>query len=224
MAKSVGNIRLLHEALDDVRPRRAASCTSAAATTASRSPTRRSALERGGAPRRAHPRRGRRLVPGDVAGRAGAAAGALLRRAGRRLQHARSALAAVFEWVREANRRAEPASVGDADLREMLGVLGLENLLERRRGRAREAARSSLERREAARAASDFAAADRLRDELPALRLGGARRADGPRARARARDAVIVYGRKPGRARRCRGRRGGAGRCWATRARGARSR
>ena len=33
------------------------------------------------------------------------------------------ALASLFEWVREANRRAEPA--GDADLGEMLGVLGL---------------------------------------------------------------------------------------------------
>ena len=33
-----------------------------------------------------------------------------------------TALAALFEWVREANRRGD--GVGDADLREMLGVLG----------------------------------------------------------------------------------------------------
>src|SRR5581483_1735546 len=38
------------------------------------------------------------------------------------------ALAAVFDWVREANRA--PAGTGDADLREMLSVLGLENLLD----------------------------------------------------------------------------------------------
>ncbi|MDP9293479.1 MAG: cysteine--tRNA ligase, partial [Actinomycetota bacterium] len=38
------------------------------------------------------------------------------------------ALAALFDWVREANRRTGP--VGGAHLREMLAVLGLENLLE----------------------------------------------------------------------------------------------
>ena len=39
-----------------------------------------------------------------------------------------AALAAVFEWVREANRAAP--GTGDADLREMLGVLALDNLLD----------------------------------------------------------------------------------------------
>ena len=38
------------------------------------------------------------------------------------------ALAAAFEWVREANR--SEAGAGDADLREMLSVLGLDNLLD----------------------------------------------------------------------------------------------
>ena len=38
------------------------------------------------------------------------------------------ALAAAFEWVREANR--SEAGAGDADLREMLAVLGLDNLLD----------------------------------------------------------------------------------------------
>ena len=37
-----------------------------------------------------------------------------------------AALAAMDGWIREANRRAE--GVGDADLREMLGVLGLGEL------------------------------------------------------------------------------------------------
>ena len=45
-----------------------------------------------------------------------------------------AALAAVFDWVREANRSSDP--VGDADLREMLGVLGLDNLLTVERSRA----------------------------------------------------------------------------------------
>jgi cysteinyl-tRNA synthetase len=73
------------------------------------------------------------------------------------------ALGALFEWIREANRRDEP--VGRADLVEMLTVLGLENLSE-----AGTAAGSEdlelLDRRRAARAAKDWAAADRLRDEL----------------------------------------------------------
>ena len=75
------------------------------------------------------------------------------------------ALAALFEWIREANRRRE--GVGDAHLREMLGVLGLENLLE-----APDAAPPELvelaDRRAAARAAKDWTEADRLRDELRA--------------------------------------------------------
>jgi cysteinyl-tRNA synthetase len=82
------------------------------------------------------------------------------------------ALATVFEWVREANRRAEAGeAVGDADLREMLGVLALEGLLDAdaAAGGPDAAALELLERRQAARAAKDFAEADRLRDELAAL-------------------------------------------------------
>jgi len=79
-----------------------------------------------------------------------------------------AALAALFDWVREANKRDD---VGDAHLREMLGVLALENLLE-----AEDAPQPGAEalelarRREEARAQRDFAEADRLRDEL---RAGG---------------------------------------------------
>jgi cysteinyl-tRNA synthetase len=73
------------------------------------------------------------------------------------------ALAAMWEWVREVNRRG--GAVGSAHLHEMLGVLGLENLLE-----AEAAAPPDIvelaERRQAARAARDFAESDRLRDEL----------------------------------------------------------
>jgi cysteinyl-tRNA synthetase len=75
------------------------------------------------------------------------------------------ALAAVAEWIRAANRR--DAGVGDAQLREMLAVLGLENLLERDAGAPAEVLELA-DRRAAARAARDFAESDRLRDELRA--------------------------------------------------------
>jgi cysteinyl-tRNA synthetase len=76
-------------------------------------------------------------------------------------------LAAIFEWVREANRRADAGDApGDAHLREMLGVLGLENLLEADGDGPDPDAVAMLERREQARAAGDYAEADRLRDEL----------------------------------------------------------
>jgi cysteinyl-tRNA synthetase len=80
------------------------------------------------------------------------------------------ALASLFEWVREANRRAEPA--GDADLTEMLGVLGLGDLTPLEAvgdvaGIDPEAV-ELLVQREAARSERDFEAADRLREELSA--------------------------------------------------------
>jgi cysteinyl-tRNA synthetase len=90
------------------------------------------------------------------------------------------ALATVFDWVREANRRE--AGVGDADLREMLQVLALDNLLDAADvdGEPDEAARELLDRREAARAGRDFAEADRLRDELAAQGWQVRDSADGP--------------------------------------------
>jgi len=91
-----------------------------------------------------------------------------------------TALAAVFEWIREANRR-DPGT-GDSDLREMLEILGLDNLLDATGadGEPDDAARELLERREAARAARDFAEADRLRDELAAQGWQVRDSADGP--------------------------------------------
>jgi cysteinyl-tRNA synthetase len=73
------------------------------------------------------------------------------------------ALAAMAEWLRQANRT--DSSVGDEQLREMLGVIGLENLLEEDVDVPPDALELA-ERRSAARAARDFAEADRLRDEL----------------------------------------------------------
>jgi cysteinyl-tRNA synthetase len=85
-----------------------------------------------------------------------------------------TALAAAFEWIREANSRSD---VGRDDLVEMLGVLGLENLLEPEAVEAGDEAEALLRAREDARAARDFAAADRLRDKL---RTQGWEVRDGP--------------------------------------------
>jgi cysteinyl-tRNA synthetase len=79
------------------------------------------------------------------------------------------ALAVVAEWVREANRRGE--GVGDADLREMLAVFTLDRVLDDADGAGDgppDEVRDLLRAREEARAAKDFAAADRLRDEIGA--------------------------------------------------------
>jgi cysteinyl-tRNA synthetase len=87
------------------------------------------------------------------------------------------ALAAMWEWVREANRRG--LGIGDADLRAMLDVLGLENLAEPDAGLPGPdaAATGLLAAREAARAVRDWAEADRLREEL---RAAGWEVRDGP--------------------------------------------
>ncbi len=72
------------------------------------------------------------------------------------------ALAALYEWIAIANRLDAPG--GREELAEMLGVLGLEALLE-----SEEAPREAValaEQREAARRDKDWAEADRLRDEL----------------------------------------------------------
>ena len=77
------------------------------------------------------------------------------------------ALAVVSAWAREANR--SPAGpVGNDDLIEMLAVLGLENLLDTQRREAPADVIELSEAREQARAARDYAESDRLRDELRA--------------------------------------------------------
>jgi cysteinyl-tRNA synthetase len=82
-----------------------------------------------------------------------------------------AALASLFEWVREANRRGQ--GVGDADLREMLDVVGLGELSARQStgdpGGIDPEAVALLGQREQARKAQDFETADRIRDELRAL-------------------------------------------------------
>jgi cysteinyl-tRNA synthetase len=84
-------------------------------------------------------------------------------------------LARVFDWVREANRSPEPA--GDADLREMLEVLGLDNLLEVADAAPPEEVRELAESRDLARGEGDYDEADRLRE---AIRERGWEVRDGP--------------------------------------------
>jgi cysteinyl-tRNA synthetase len=77
------------------------------------------------------------------------------------------ALAALNEWIREATG-PRFREAGDSHLREMLGVLGLEALLEPA-AQAPAQVRELAERRERARAERDFAAADDLRVQIAAL-------------------------------------------------------
>jgi cysteinyl-tRNA synthetase len=85
------------------------------------------------------------------------------------------ALAIMNEWIREATGPQRSAS-GDSHLRDMLSVLALEGLLAPT-AEAPESVRGLAAQRESARGARDFAAADRLRDEI--ARLGWEVR-DGP--------------------------------------------
>jgi cysteinyl-tRNA synthetase len=76
------------------------------------------------------------------------------------------ALAVLNEWIREASGPSWDAP-GDSHLREMLGVLGLESLLDAA-AQAPAAVQKLAAQRERARVERDFAAADRLRDEIAA--------------------------------------------------------
>jgi cysteinyl-tRNA synthetase len=77
------------------------------------------------------------------------------------------ALGHLNEWIREATSPSLQAA-GDAQLRDMLGVLGLGGLLAPI-AQAPVGVRQLAAQRERARAARDFAAADRLREEIAAL-------------------------------------------------------
>ncbi len=85
------------------------------------------------------------------------------------------ALARVFEWVREANRESSRevqragGAVGDDDLREMLELLGLGNLLDADGAQAPQNVLDLRDARESARAAREWDEADRLREKLREL-------------------------------------------------------
>jgi cysteinyl-tRNA synthetase len=79
-----------------------------------------------------------------------------------------AARAAMFDWINEAHRRIDAGErIGPGPLPEMLRVLGLETLLESGEKPDDEALRL-LDERENARKAKDFATADARRDELAA--------------------------------------------------------
>ena len=80
-----------------------------------------------------------------------------------------AARAELFGWISEANRRIDAAErVGPGPLPDMLQVLGLENLLQPDEEAPDPDAERLLAEREAARADRDFATADARRDELAA--------------------------------------------------------
>ena len=81
-----------------------------------------------------------------------------------------AARAALFDWISEGNRRLDAGEkLGSGVLQEMLWVLGLDNLLQPDADTPPPEAQRLLEEREAARAERDFATADAKRDELAAL-------------------------------------------------------
>src|SRR3954453_23549276 len=163
MSKSVGNIRRLGDVIDDVGGEVLVLYFSGGHY---RQPTAFSDERLADAQRAAERIRdaGRRLVAGDSPEDLAPLRDRFFDALADDFNTAR-ALAALYDWIREANRRE---GVGDAHLREMLGVLGLESLLSEAEGPPPEAA-ALAERRGEARAARDFAEADRLRDELRAM-------------------------------------------------------
>jgi cysteinyl-tRNA synthetase len=162
MAKSVGNIRRLADVLDDVEPEAlilyftAGHYRQPILFTPERLEQARAAVQR---IRDA----GRRLGEGpepELAAHRDAFFDALAEDF-----NTAKALAALYDWIAGANRLDRPA--GRADLDDMLGVLGLERLLEP--DHAPPDAVALADQREAARRARDYAEADRLRDELRAM-------------------------------------------------------
>jgi cysteinyl-tRNA synthetase len=91
-----------------------------------------------------------------------------------------AARAALFDWITEANRRIDAGErIGAGPLPEMLRVLGLENLLAADE-KPDDDALVLLQQREDARKSKDFATADARRDELAARGWIVRDTADGP--------------------------------------------
>jgi cysteinyl-tRNA synthetase len=161
MAKSVGNIRGLGEVLDEVGPEPLLLYLSGGHY---RQPLAFSpeALEAAAGGTRRIREAARRLAPGESPTELARHRDAFFDALADDFNSPR-ALAALYEWIGEANKL--PPGAGDAHLREMLGVLGLESLLEAEEGAPPEV-QALAERRARARAEQDFVEADRLRDEL----------------------------------------------------------
>jgi cysteinyl-tRNA synthetase len=164
MAKSVGNVALLHEVLDEYGPETVVMYLISGHY---RQPLAfsKAALEQAQANVKRIREAGRRLSSGDSPAELTGLRDRFFEALARDFNTA-EALSVLNEWLREASSRTD--ATGDAHLREMLEVLGLEPLLapsEQVPGDVELLA----EQRERARAERDFAAADRLRDEIAAL-------------------------------------------------------
>jgi cysteinyl-tRNA synthetase len=174
MSKSVGNVRGLADALDEVGPEALVLYFTAGHY---RQPLAFSAerLEEAASAAARIREAGRRLVSGPSPESLAPHKEAFFAALAEDFNTAR-ALGALYEWVRAANKLE---GVGDGDLVEMLGVLGLESLLAAAEGPPEEAV-ALAKRREQARAGRHWAEADRLRDELRALGWEVRDGADGP--------------------------------------------
>jgi cysteinyl-tRNA synthetase len=81
-----------------------------------------------------------------------------------------AARAVLFEWIAEGNRRADAGvALGPGRLGEMLTAIGMEHLLEDEVAGPPAEAVELARRRDQARAERDYAEADRIRDELADL-------------------------------------------------------
>jgi cysteinyl-tRNA synthetase len=164
MAKSVGNIALLREVLDEYGRETVVMYLISGHY---RQPLAfsKAALEQAQANVKRIREAGRRLTPGDSPAELAGLRDRFFEALARDFNTA-EALSALNEWIREATAGIWQAP-GDADLREMLGVLGLESLLAVAEQAPADVSELA-ERRELARSAGDFAAADQLRDEIAA--------------------------------------------------------
>ncbi len=165
MAKSVGNIALLHEVLGEYGPE---AVVMYLVSGHYRQPLAFSeaALEQAQANVKRIREAGRRLSAGASPPELEALRDRFFDVLARDFNTA-EALSVLNEWIREATTGAWD-SPGDAHLREMLTVLGLESLLAAS-AQAPEHVHALAVQREHARRERDFAAADRLRDEIAAL-------------------------------------------------------
>ncbi len=165
MAKSVGNIAPLHDVVERYGPEAVVMYLISGHY---RQPLAFSedALEQAAANVKRIREAGRRLAAGEPSPAELAPLRERFFEALRRDFNTAEALAILNEWLRAATQAAEPS--GDSDLREMLGVLGLEGLLAPAAQAPEEVAELARER-ERARAERDFAAADELRARIAAL-------------------------------------------------------
>jgi len=166
MAKSVGNIAPLHEVLDGYG---AEAVVMYLLSGHYRQPLAYSpeALEQAAANVRRIREAGRRLSAGEPSPAELAPLRERFFEALRRDFNTAQALAVLNDWLREATSPMWDTP-GDSDLREMLGVLGLESLLAPDAQAPAEVV-GLAEQREQARAGRDFAAADDLRERIAAL-------------------------------------------------------